>query len=81
MASFGFFLEELKIGRAGTRASWPAELKMCITRIKPADSFLSAPFFCMTIGGTHKHVWFPSMDDMFAEDWDTFRPSRLVLPQ
>ena len=83
MASFGFALSEMQRGHAVTRSSWPRELQMRIKIMQPGpDSEMTMPYFYIEFGAGDKYVWFPSMDEMQAEDWSSLaiKKSHLILP-
>lgn len=83
MASFGFALSEMQRGNAVTRASWPRELQMRIQIMQPTiDSEMTMPYFYMALGSDARYPWFPSMEEMQSEDWNSLamKKSSLILP-
>ena len=79
MASFGSIIEEMKRGGAGTRASWPAMAEMGIRIILP-DGVATMPYICI-YGAGFLWPWFPSTEDILAEDWSPIKKSKIIIPK
>lgn len=82
MASFGYALVEMKRGGAVARVSWPAQFNMQIRIMLPGapGNSMTQPFFVIEFEVGAKYPWFPSMDEMLADDWNLVRKSSLILP-
>ena len=69
-ATFGRALEMLKEGKEVQRASWPAGRKIRLIRGGLADRLTSSIFHLELEDGSFITNWFPSCEDMLAEDWE-----------